>query len=80
MANAYSEAIKYAKRKRKWTGPITGEERLAGSALPQSGRWTATQTGARGAAQLKVGIKNAKDVMGAAQDTDSFEKFIRGQR
>jgi len=73
------DAIRMAMKKKKWTGPITGEERLAGAALPQSGKWTATQTGARQAAELKAGVRNAQAVRDAANSTQSWEDFISGK-
>jgi len=58
---------------------ISGASRLAGTAkLPEEGTYTATETGAREAAELKHKYQVQRDILNAAgEGTDAFEKLIR---
>lgn len=44
----------------------------------EQGTFTASETGAKRAAQERAGIRNAKAVGKAVEDTESFEKYVKG--
>ena len=58
---------------------ISGAARLAGTAkLPQEGTYTATETGAREAAEIKNKFQSQRDILNAAgEGTAAFEKLIQ---
>ena len=57
---------------------ISGRARIAGTAkLPQTGTYTATETGAREAAAIKNAYQTQRALLNAAGDTADFEKFIQ---
>lgn len=60
---------------------ISGRARLAGTAkLPMEGRYTATETGAKEAAEIKHLYQEQRDVLNMAQSTKGFENKIRGKK
>lgn len=75
MASVYEQAINASKRA-NW-----GKRKA--KQFP-SGRRTATETGAKQEAARNYrevsATENAKEVMGAARDTQSFEDYIQGKK
>lgn len=64
--------------------PKSLRSRLLGDVLgieneKEQGTFTATETGAKKAAQERAGIRNAKAVGDAVKDTKSFEDYIAGK-
>lgn len=57
---------------------ISGRSRLAGTAkLPTKGTYTASETGAKEAAQIKNAFQTQRDILNAAVGTKEFEGMIR---
>jgi hypothetical protein len=61
---------------------ISGASRLAGTAhLPQEGTYTATETGAREAAEIKHRFQMQREMLNSAgEGTKAFEDVIRKEK